>query len=79
VPDWVRVREESFGLLFYDTRSTMLTFVGSGDSLIAPPFTGSRRVLGIRKLGAQRQAAVSRLLRDLATKGLLVGVGTSTD
>jgi len=78
VPDWVRVREESFGLLFYDTRSTGLTFVRSGDSLLAPPFTGQRRVLGVRKLDAQRQAAVSRLLLDLAAKGLLVGAGTSS-
>ena len=45
VPEWVRVRRESFGLLFYDTRSTKLTFVRSGGSLTPPPFTGERRVL----------------------------------
>ena len=33
VPDQVRVRREDFGLLFYDTRSTRLTFVRSGDRL----------------------------------------------
>ena len=70
VPDWVRVRREDFGLLFYDTRSTRLTFVRSGDRLAAPPFTGSPRFLGV---GAGRGgAALARLLEDLVAKGLLV-------
>ncbi len=72
VPDWVRVRQESFGLLFYDTRSTNLTFVRSGDSLTPPPFTGERRVLGIEPLEGPREAAVSRLLQNLMHKGLIV-------
>ena len=45
VPDWIRVRRESFGLLFYDTRSTRLTFVRCGESLVPPPFTAPRRVI----------------------------------
>ena len=45
VPDWVRVRQEDFGLLFYDSRSTRLKFVRSGDRLVPPPFTGERREL----------------------------------
>jgi putative mycofactocin binding protein MftB len=48
VPPWVRVRREDFGLLFYDTRSTRLTFVRSGDRLEAPPFTGADRLLRVR-------------------------------
>ncbi len=88
VPDWVRVRPEDFGLLFYDTRSTRLTFVRSGDRLVPPAFTGSVRVLGVRADGeaGSREApagagpsgagptgaALSRLLQDLVTKGLLV-------
>lgn len=79
VPDWVRVREESFGLLFYDARSTRLTFVRSGDSLSAPPFTGARRVLGVRSVGGQRQAVLVRLLEHLAAKGLIVDARSSTD
>jgi putative mycofactocin binding protein MftB len=82
VPDWVRVRAEDFGLLFYDTRSTRLTFVRSGDGLVAPPFTGPRRVLSVRA-GADPgavspggtgpgSAALLRLLDDLVAKGLLV-------
>jgi putative mycofactocin binding protein MftB len=72
VPDWVRVRRESFGLLFYDTRSTRLTFVRSGESLIPPPFTGARRVLRVDVTGAGRRASMSRLLESLIAKGLLV-------
>jgi putative mycofactocin binding protein MftB len=72
VPDWVRVRREGFGLLFYDTRSTRLTFVRSGDSLVPPPFTGPRRVLGVRSLGERRRPALSRLLQNLVAKGLIV-------
>jgi len=72
VPDWVRVRRESFGLLFYDTRSTRLTFVRSGGSLIAPPFTGARRVLSVDAVDEGRRAALTRLLETLVAKGLLV-------
>jgi putative mycofactocin binding protein MftB len=70
VPDWVRVRRESFGLLFYDTRSTKLTFVRSGDSLDSPPFTGFRRSLAVTVPDVS--PALSRLLQDLAEKGLIV-------
>lgn len=71
VPDWVRVRRESFGLLFYDTRSTRLTFVRSGDALDPPPFTGFRRTLAVTTLG-DVAPALSRLLQDLIAKGLVV-------
>jgi len=72
VPDWVRVRRESFGLLFYDTRSTRLTFVRSGASLVPPPFTGGRRMLAVNSLGKTPRTALSRLLQDLVAKGLVV-------
>lgn len=72
VPDWVRVRRESFGLLFYDTRSTRLTFVRSGDSLAPPPFTGPRRALRVNPVDEGRRPAVSRLLQNLVAKGLIV-------
>jgi putative mycofactocin binding protein MftB len=71
VPDWVRVRRESFGLLFYDTRSTRLTFVRSGESLEPPPFTGFRRRLAITA-PCGVSPALSCLLRDLVAKGLVV-------
>jgi putative mycofactocin binding protein MftB len=72
VPDWVRVRRESFGLLFYDSRSTRLTFVRSGDSLEAPPFTGTRRALEISSAAGGRRPALARLLQNLEAKGLIV-------
>jgi putative mycofactocin binding protein MftB len=75
VPDWVRVRRESFGLLFYDTRSTRLTFVRSGDGLEPPPFTGSPRRLTLAAPGGMTPA-LARLLTDLVAKGLIVGVTT---
>lgn len=78
VPDWVRVRRESFGLLFYDTRSTKLTFVRSGDSLEAPPFTGRRRALEIGSVADGRRPALARLLQNLVAKGLIVAAKTST-
>jgi putative mycofactocin binding protein MftB len=71
VPEWVRVRRESFGLLFYDTRSTRLTFVRSGDSLDPPPFTGPRRRLTVTDPGGV-SPALARVLGDLVAKGLIV-------
>ncbi|OFW60037.1 MAG: mycofactocin system protein MftB [Actinobacteria bacterium RBG_16_64_13] len=76
VPDWVRVRRESFGLLFYDTRSTRLTFVRSGLVLSPPPFTGPRRALLVDAVTGSRRAALSRLLRSLVAKGLIVASET---
>jgi putative mycofactocin binding protein MftB len=72
VPAWVRVRREDFGLLFYDTRSTRLTYVRSGESLTPPPFVGARRTLSVEAGEARRSAALRRLLDDLVAKGLIV-------
>jgi putative mycofactocin binding protein MftB len=72
VPEWVRVRSESFGLLFYDTRSTRLTYVRSGDSLVAPAFAGRSRALAFAPGASARRPAVHRLLDDLVRKGLLL-------
>jgi putative mycofactocin binding protein MftB len=72
VPAWVRVRREDFGLLFYDTRSTRLTYVRSGESLTPPPFVGARRTLRVDPVGAHRSPALLKLLDDLVTKGLIV-------
>ncbi len=71
VPEWVRVRQEDFGLLFYDTRSTRLTFVRSGGGLVPPAFTGARRELRLSS-GVGLDAAFVRLLDGLVAKGLLV-------
>jgi len=72
VPEWVRVRQESFGLLFFDVRTTKLTFVRSGDSLAAPPFVGERRVLRVTQTGEEKGEVISRLLDKLVARGLVV-------
>jgi putative mycofactocin binding protein MftB len=72
VPAWVRVRREEFGLLFYDTRSTRLTFVKSGLSLTPPPFTGLHRALGVDATELRGSQALRRLLDNLVVKGLVV-------
>jgi putative mycofactocin binding protein MftB len=74
VPSWVRVRREEFGLLFYDTRDTKLTFVRSGSSLAAPSFTGRERRLDVQCESESRERVVGRLLETLEAKGLVVAV-----
>ena len=72
MPAWVRVRREDFGLLFYDTRSTRLTYVRSADSLTPPPFTGARRTLDVDVEEARRSIALRKVLDDLVARGLIV-------
>ncbi len=72
MPAWVRVRREDFGLLFYDVRSTRLTYVRSGDTLTPPAFVGPRRVLGVAAGAKGRSPALHTLLDDLVAKGLIV-------
>jgi len=74
VPEWVRVRREDFGVLFYDARSTRLTFVRSGDSLEPPPFTDDDRVLRVVLSDGKPRAAIARLLESLLAKGLIVAI-----
>lgn len=70
VPGAVRVRREDFGLLFYDTRTTKLTFVRSGERLaLAPGPPGGERELLCG--GDGRDASLTRLLQSLLEKGLV--------
>ena len=66
------MRRESCGLLFYDVRSTDLTFVRSGDDLDPPSFAGTQRVLRVRPCYGDRSRALARLLQTLLAKGLIV-------
>jgi putative mycofactocin binding protein MftB len=73
VPEWVRVRREGFGLLFYDTRSTKLTFVRSGDVLAPVASPAGRPMLRLpTETGSELSPVLSRLLENLVRKGLLV-------
>jgi putative mycofactocin binding protein MftB len=69
---WARVRQEEFGLLFYDTRSTTMTYVRSGDLLVAPPFDDRTRPLGTRVHSVEDEARLGRVLEQLEGKGLVV-------
>lgn len=72
VPGPVRVRREDFGLLFYDTRTTHLTFVRCGESLaVAPGAPGEERELFVASGEWRRGDATTRLLDALEAKGLL--------
>lgn len=77
VPGAVRVRPEDFGLLFYDTRTTNLTFVRSGEGLtVAPGAPGDEREL-VLATGDGRREATARLLQTLQEKGLIRAIGGS--
>ncbi len=69
---WARVRQEDFGLLFYDTRSTTMTFVRSGAGLVAPAFDERERPLGIVCRTAAEEEPLLRVLERLEAKGLVV-------
>jgi putative mycofactocin binding protein MftB len=69
---WARARQESFGLLFYDTRSTTMTFVRSGDLLVAPPIEDRTRPLRIVACSSAEESRMARVLGRLEAKGLVV-------
>jgi putative mycofactocin binding protein MftB len=66
----VRVRREAFGLLFYDTASTNLTFVKCGD--LFEVVKGS----GVTQLWANDRddSRTLRVLNTLMNRGLIHGV-----
>jgi putative mycofactocin binding protein MftB len=70
VPPFVRVREETFGLLFYNTENSRLIFVHSGDVLkILSPGCGEKVISAGLHSAEQR---VNKLLDDLVGRGLIV-------
>jgi putative mycofactocin binding protein MftB len=73
----VRGRNESFGLLFYNTRDTLLTFVRCGDLLRIGPAAGGICTVEVHCRKEAERARVRRALRGLAQKGLIVETGAS--
>lgn len=66
----VRVRKEAFGLLFYNTEESRLTFVKSGTLLrIQDNPDGSKKIMADMK--PETQAKVKRLFDHLLKKGLI--------
>jgi putative mycofactocin binding protein MftB len=70
VPSPVRVRNEVFGLLFYNTEDSRLTFVKSGSILRLAALPHGGKVVMVSPESAS-QAKVKKLLDHLLQKGLL--------
>ena len=65
-----RVRKETFGLLFYNTEESRLTFVKSGDLLQIETLPhGEKRIAAVVK--PETQAKMKRLFYNLLKKGLI--------
>ena len=79
--DGVQVREEKFGLLFYDYRGPRLYFVPSKDLIDVGFFTGRQSVSGliastcVRKGYAKAlvEERITQVLAKLEDKGLIYG------
>ena len=79
--DGVQVREETFGLLFYNYRGPRLYFVPSKDLIDADFFNGQQSVSGLitsictRKVWARAQVEerITQILAKLEDRGLVYG------
>jgi len=66
----VRVRKESFGLLFFNAQNSRLTFVKSGDLLQIQVLTNREKRIAA-ELKPATQARVRKLLEHLLRKRLI--------
>jgi putative mycofactocin binding protein MftB len=71
-----RVRSEDFGLLFYNTADTKLTFVKCGTSVQLSFGDGSATQLMFSCDDEGESKKASDLLKRLTRKGLIVEAGT---
>jgi putative mycofactocin binding protein MftB len=67
----VRVRKEKFGLLFYNTKDTNLTFVKSGN-LLKIENSGNSSILTINPDIAIEESKFTRLIKLLKNKRLIL-------
>jgi putative mycofactocin binding protein MftB len=72
----VRVRSEAFGLLFYNTADTKLTFVKCGTSIRLSFGDGGATQLVFSSDDEIATNEASDLLNRLSKKGLIVEAGT---
>lgn len=70
IPPSVRVRKEAFGLLFYDTEASRLTFVKSKGFLRIGTLPGGRKVISAI-VKPETQASAGKLLDHLLEKRLI--------
>ena len=66
----VRVREEAFGLLFYNTKNNKLTFVKSGNLFRIQSLPRRKKTVAAACMAADRLRA-EKILDHLVKKGLL--------
>jgi putative mycofactocin binding protein MftB len=66
----VRVRSEGFGLLFYNTQNTRLTFVRSGDLFRIKTLPGREKTI-IAANEATNRRKIKKILDSLMNKGLI--------
>jgi putative mycofactocin binding protein MftB len=70
IPPHVRVRKEAFGLLFYNTENSRLSFVKSGDLLQVKALPhGAKKITA--SLEPETQTRVRKLLDHLLKKRLI--------
>ncbi len=72
----MRVRKESFGLLFYNTMDNMLTFVKSGTLLEPVFYSEDSNMLQLSDLSPAGTGTVKKLIRDLIKKGIIIERGS---
>jgi putative mycofactocin binding protein MftB len=68
----VRARRERFGLLFYNSRDTKLTFVKSGEFFDVAPDSECDFRLTVCRDNSEGEGKIKRLLEALLKKGLIV-------
>jgi putative mycofactocin binding protein MftB len=68
----VRVRNEDFGLLFYNSADTRLTFVKCGTSIQLTPTNDGVTRLKISCGNERDKEKTWTILQHLATKGLII-------
>jgi len=66
----VRVRKEEFGLLFYNTQNTKLTFVRSGDLFQIENLPSGGKMVAAAYEAADRNRP-KKILENLVNKGLI--------
>jgi putative mycofactocin binding protein MftB len=66
----VRVRKEEFGLLFYNTQNTKLTFVRSGDLFKIKALTRGEKTI-VTANEAKDRRKLKKILDILVDKGLI--------
>ncbi len=63
----MRARQEAFGLLFYNSADTRMTFVKSGESISVE----KHKHFSVLKLNGENTDATGRLIEVLLKKGLI--------